>query len=121
AWRSMTADRVPNGPRTPTRLGRRRDDGFTLIELLASLTILAVGILAATRVMDSAFFVAGQGGNRTRAVALATKETEGLRAIPYDQLGFAATQAGYVATFESKPTVTLTLATPHVNPTGPTQ
>jgi hypothetical protein len=70
--------------------------------------------------MDSAFLVAGQGGNRTRAVALATKETEALRAIPYDQLGFTITQTGYVATYEGKNTVTLTLTAPQVQPTGPT-
>lgn len=93
--------------------------GFTLIELLASLTILAVGILAATRVMDSAFFMAGQGGNRTRAVALATREAESLRAAPYDQLGFSVLQPGYVATFEGAPTVTV--ASPAVTPTTPDQ
>jgi prepilin-type N-terminal cleavage/methylation domain-containing protein len=115
----MNEHRVPTQQMRTIRRGRG-DGGFTLIELKASLTILAVGILAAARVMDSAFLVAGQGGNRTRAIAMATKETEALRAIPYDQLGFTVDQAGYVGTFEGKTTVTLVLAAPQVQPTGPT-
>ena len=29
------------------------EDGFTLVELMASLTVMSVGILAATRFMDT--------------------------------------------------------------------
>lgn len=81
------------------------EGGFTLIELVIGLTVLAVGIGAVVNVFHSAFAVAGQGNNRSRAVALATREAEAMRAIPYERVGFAADQVGYVADFEGLPTV----------------
>lgn len=95
----------------------RAEAGFSLVELLASLTIMSVGVLAAVRVMDSAFFAASQGGNRTRAVALATKEAESMRSVPYDSLGFQPTQPGFEATFEGLQTVVV--LNPAVAPEGP--
>jgi prepilin-type N-terminal cleavage/methylation domain-containing protein len=86
----------------------RSEGGFTLIELVIGLTILAVGIGAVVNVFHSAFAVAGQGNNRSRAVALATREAEAMRAVPYERLGFAADQAGFVADFEGLATVVVT-------------
>jgi len=98
---------------------RPSQDGFTLVELMASLTVMSVGILAATRVMDTSFYVASQGGNRARAVALATREAEAMRAVPYDSLGFSPTQPGYATVFEGGTTVVV--ASPQIQPTGPDQ
>jgi prepilin-type N-terminal cleavage/methylation domain-containing protein len=100
------------------RTAARRDDGgFTLLELMVSLTVLAVGIGAVVHVFASAFTVTNAGTNRTRAVALASREIEAMRAVPYARLGFSADQPGYQPTWESKPTVFV--ATPLVQPTGP--
>lgn len=81
------------------------DAGFTLIELAVSLTVLAIGIGAVVNVFHSAFTVAGSGNNRSRAVALATREAEAMRAVPYERLGFAADQEGFVDAFEGLTTV----------------
>src|SRR5207248_9644948 len=53
------------------------------------------------------------------AVALATREAEAMRAVPYDSLGFSPSQAGYTATFEGGTTVVV--GSPQVDPSGPDQ
>jgi type IV pilus assembly protein PilV len=60
--------------------------GFTLIELVVSLTILAIGIVGVIGVMNSSFGVAVRTNERSRAVNLATKELEALRAVEYATL-----------------------------------
>lgn len=95
------------------------EGGFTLIELMASLTVLAIGIVSTASVIMSSLDVGSQGNTRARAVALATREADSLRAVPYDRLGFASTQTGYVATFEGGTTVQV--AAPIVVPEGPNQ
>lgn len=59
------------------------DRGFTLIELVVSLTILAIGIVGVIGVMNSSFGVAVRTNERSRAVALATREIESLRAVDW--------------------------------------
>lgn len=93
------------------------EGGFTLIELVASLTILAVGIGAVMQTFTASFSVADQGNNRARAVALATREAESMRSVPYEQVGFSPTQSGYVASFEDAETVVV--LSPGIEPTGP--
>ncbi|HUP71213.1 MAG TPA: fibronectin type III domain-containing protein [Acidimicrobiales bacterium] len=95
------------------------ESGFTLIELMASLTVLAIGIVSTASVILSSLDVGSQGNTRARAVALATREADSLRAVPYDRLGFASTQLGYVANFEGRTTVQA--ASPLVAPEGPSQ
>lgn len=62
------------------------DDGFTLVELMVSLTVLAVGVISVVGVMHSSFRVAGAARSRARAVAVATREIGGLRAVPWASL-----------------------------------
>lgn len=103
-----------------TRASEGRDEaGFTLVELMASLTVLAIGIVSTTSVILSSLNVGSQGNTRARAVALATREADSLRAVPYDRLGFASTQSGYVAAYEGRTTVQT--ASPIVAPEGPNQ
>lgn len=63
------------------------DDGFTLVELVVALTVLAVGIVGVIGVTNSSFTVAGGASARSKAVALATREVEAVRAVPYGELG----------------------------------
>ncbi|MDQ1438989.1 MAG: Fibronectin type domain [Acidimicrobiaceae bacterium] len=97
----------------------RRDDGFTLVELMMALTILSIGIGSVVHVFHASFAVASEGNNRSRAVALATKEAEAMRAVPYDRLGFSPVQAGFTPAFEGA--VTVVVGDPVVQPFGPDQ
>lgn len=47
---------------------------------------MAVGIVGVIGATNSSFRVAGSANGRSKAVAIATKETEELRAVPYDDL-----------------------------------
>jgi Tfp pilus assembly protein PilV len=96
-----------------------RDEGFTVVELMVGLTVLAIGIGGIVNVFNTSFSVASQGNNRSRAVSLATRDAEAMRAVPYDRLGFAPTQPGFLAGFEGSPTVIV--AEPLIQPTGPSQ
>lgn len=106
--------------RRATRVSEGRGEaGFTLVELMASLTVLAIGIVSTTSVILSSLNVGSQGNVRARAVALATREADSLRAVPYDRLGFATTQSGFVTAFEGATTVQT--PSPIVVPEGPNQ
>jgi len=98
------------------RAARRRlrhpDEGFTIIEVVASLGIIAVAFAALTTVFWAGLRTAGVSSVRSRGVAVATRETEAIRAVPYDEIGFYVDQTGYVSTFEDAPTVTLADTTP---------
>lgn len=74
------------------------DRGFTLIELVVSLTILAIGIVGVIGVMNSSFGVAVRTNERSRAVALATREIEALRAVDYEVLATQAALPGVATT-----------------------
>jgi prepilin-type N-terminal cleavage/methylation domain-containing protein len=62
------------------------DPGFTLVELVVALTILAVAVVSIVGVTSSSLRVATGAGTRSKAVAIATKEIEAVRAVPYPQL-----------------------------------
>lgn len=57
-----------------------------MVELVVALTVLAIGIVAVAGVMHSSAGVAIRTNQRSRAVALATREVESVRAVPYAQL-----------------------------------
>lgn len=57
-----------------------------MVELCVALTVLAIGIVGVVGVMNSTFGVAVGNTDRSRAVALATKEIESLRSTPWEQL-----------------------------------
>src|SRR5205807_4771093 len=50
--------------------------------------------------------------HRTEAAAIASREIEAMRAVPYASVGFYGDETGYVSTFESHTTVTLAGSTP---------
>ncbi len=89
-----------------------REDGFTIVELVIALAVLAMVIAPLGRVFWSAIRTAGAAGHRTDGAAIASREIEGMRAVPYAQVGFYADQPGYVATFEGFTTVSLGATSP---------
>ncbi len=65
--------------------------GFTMVEMVVSLTILAIGIVGVIGVMNSSFGVSVRTNQRSRAVALATREVESVRAVTWSQLPASST------------------------------
>lgn len=86
---------------------RNLDEGFTLIEVVVALGLLAMMMTSMAALFYSALKVATSNNLRTKATAVATRELESFRVGRYDQVGFYSGQAGYVASFEGRPTVTL--------------
>jgi prepilin-type N-terminal cleavage/methylation domain-containing protein len=98
------------------RVARQRlrlaDEGFTIIEVVAALAIIAVAFAALTTVFWAGLRTAGVSSIRSRGTAVATRETEAIRAVPYGEIGFYADQAGYVSSFGGSPTAKLADTTP---------
>jgi Tfp pilus assembly protein PilV len=84
-----------------------REGGFTIIELTISLGLLALIGAAMSGVFWTAIRAAGAANHRTDAAAIASREIEGMRAVPFGQAGFYADQTGYAANFEGFETVLL--------------
>ena len=85
----------------------RDQSGFTMVELVVSVAILAVAGVITAGSMASSTRVKVAADNRTQAVALATREVEGLRALPWSQVGFLASASGFRGSFEGFTTVTV--------------
>ncbi|MER3396346.1 MAG: hypothetical protein C4319_06140 [Acidimicrobiia bacterium] len=69
------------------RRGRSDDeDGFSIVELLASLTVLAIGIVALLGTLVVAARAAGTQRGRINAVFAANRAFEDVRARPYNQI-----------------------------------
>lgn len=71
--------------------------GFTIIELLVALTVLSIGIVGTASVFLSSLRVTAVAENRTRAVSIAGREVEGMRAADYADVGFSALATGFRA------------------------
>jgi len=96
------------------------ESGFTIIELSAALGLMAIVAVAMTSVFVTAVRTAGEAGHRTDASSIASREIEGMRAVPYSQVGFYSDQApGYVSMFEGFNTVTLGALSPASGPNVP--
>ena len=79
----------------------RRNDarGFTLVESMIAIVIMSVGIWGTAQVFGVSLRTANVNGHRTDALTLAVRDIEVMRAIPYAQLGFSSSVAGYSSTF----------------------
>ncbi len=87
-----------------------------MVEMVVALSLLAVAMVAISGVFFAGLKAASASATRTSAVALATRETEAIRAVPYARMGFYDDQSGRVATFEGMETVSLG-ATPPIGVT----
>jgi prepilin-type N-terminal cleavage/methylation domain-containing protein len=89
-----------------------REAGFTIIELVVAMALLAVVAAPMAGVFWSAIRTAGIAAHRTDGASIASREMEGMRAIPYAQVGFYDDQTPHASTFESFTTVSLGTTSP---------
>lgn len=103
-----------------TRLLRRlRDErGFSIVELIVTAAVIAAGLFGLMGVFLGSLTASASADARTSAAGIATTELEALRAIPYRDLGFETTAAGYVSTFEGATTVTVAASRAQTTPIG---
>src|SRR3954469_6851687 len=101
------------------------EDGFTIVELVVAIVVLAVVMAPLAQVFWSAMRTAGVASHRTDGSSIASREIEGMRAVPYAQVGFYSDQPGVTSTFEGYTTVSLgatspaTGLTPQIQPQTP--
>lgn len=91
------------------RLRVRRDDeaGFTLVETMVSLVVISIVFAAMGGFLVTSIKAQATNERRVRATQVGNKAIEDLRALPWDVLGFYASDAGYVADVDGAETVTL--------------
>ena len=90
----------------------KSEDGFTIIELVVSMAVLAMVMAPLASVFWSSMRTAGAAAHRTDGASIASREIEGMRAVPYSQVGFYDDQPGVSATFEGLTTVSLGASSP---------
>jgi prepilin-type N-terminal cleavage/methylation domain-containing protein len=89
-----------------------RQDGFTIVEVVVAIAILAAVAAPLAGGFWASIRTAGAAAHRTDGSAIASREIEGMRAVPYAQVGFYSDQPGYTPTFESFSTVTFGSTSP---------
>jgi len=97
-------------------------EGFTLLEMMVAVLILAIVFTAFASVLTSGLRTADASTHRTEGFTIATREIEGMHAVPYNELGFYSDQGP--SSWETDTTVILGSCstacgiTPLVEPTG---
>lgn len=106
----------------PRRSGRKADQrGFTLVELTVTMSVMSVGVLGLLRVSLGGMAVSVGANARTTATAVAAGEIEAMRAVPYQDLGLAASATGFRSSFEGATTVVVASEVAKVVPMGERQ
>jgi len=96
--------------------GESTENGFTIVEVVMSIAVLAMVSASLAGAFWAAIRTAGVSSHRTNGSSIASREIEGMRAVPYVQVGFYADQPGFAPTFEGFTTVTLGSTSPASGP-----
>jgi prepilin-type N-terminal cleavage/methylation domain-containing protein len=104
-----TRPSIPGGVRQ-LRKRARSDSGFTLVELLVALLVLSIVLAALGPAVMSLLNATGSTNHRSVANGLAVQATEQIRAVPYEEIGFAT--SGSVPSGCSNAVVLNTASTP---------
>ncbi len=87
-------------------LAAGREMGFTLVEVMVAMTVLAVGLLAISGMVPTAYTNISASGVDTRALGLAQERLDQLRIEPWTSLALtagphadAAPAAGYTRSY----------------------
>ena len=79
-------------PMKPQMLARlRAEEGFGLIELMVAVTVMTIALLALAAGYDSAFVSLHRSSQKTVANALADRQLDLYRAVPFGSIGLDAT------------------------------
>jgi Tfp pilus assembly protein PilV len=105
------ATRQAVGPAPPPAADRvlervEREAGTSIVEVIVATMLLAVGVVAVVGSLGSAGEAAATGEHRSTAAGISVNELESIRATPYEMVGIATADAGYVSRFEGRSTVT---------------
>jgi len=94
------------------------EGGFTIVELVVSMALLSIVAAPLASVFWAAIRTAGAAAHRTDGSSIASREIEGMRAVPYAQVGFYDDQ-GAGSSFEGLTTVSLGPTSPSTGPLIP--
>ncbi|HEU0132827.1 MAG TPA: prepilin-type N-terminal cleavage/methylation domain-containing protein [Mycobacteriales bacterium] len=100
----------------PGERRRRRlagDEGFTLPEMMVALMIIGLVLLTTGGALITSVVAQRLQERNVRGTQLGNAIVEQMRALPWDSLGFYASDSGYTATYQSRETVTLAEVSPH--------
>lgn len=86
---------------------KRDDDGFTLVETMVALVVISIVFSALAGFLVTSIKAQAANERRIRATQVGNQAVEDLRALPWDVLGFYASDAGYQPTVGGLETVTL--------------
>ena len=115
--RSEGGPGAPMGSSSRPCPGSTREQGFSLIEALMALTVLSVGVFGTMQVFLGTMRTTSVASARTHASAIAAREIEAMRAIPYAAIGFGVS-SGAAASFEGATTVFVADSAAKTTPTG---
>lgn len=89
------------------RVTRDEEAGFTLVETMVALVVISVVFAAMAGFLITSIKAQATNERRVRATQVGNQAVEDLRALPWDVLGFYASDDGYEATVDGAETVTL--------------
>src|SRR5437870_3855621 len=115
--RSEGGPGAPMGSSSRPCPGSTREQGFSLIEALMALTVLSVGVFGTMQVFLGTMRTTSVASARTHASAIAAREIEAMRAIPYAAIGFGVS-SGAAASFEGATTVFVADSAAKTTPAG---
>lgn len=98
----------------------RSEAGYSLVEVIVSIMILGIAILPMVGMFDAALRSASLGGNYDTARALANKQLERAKGLPYETVrnNYPSTTAPMTAGSYSSPTLITSTSVPHEVPQG---
>ena len=77
----------------------RDQGGFTLIEMVVSMLLLSIGVFGLMQVFYGSLRVTLTADARTRATAVASREIENMRSVPYAAVGMDGSLLGGLTTY----------------------
>src|SRR5438270_3254447 len=99
----------------------RSEEGFTLVEMMMALLVLGVALVALASVFNATLQISGIAASRARAFALAQRDVEAFKGLPYCDVGYttpptAAPQVASTTWTDPNDSQSYSVANPYGNP-----